>query len=187
MLAVTEPITTTRLTLRPFTPDDFEALHAYRSLPEVVRYLYNPPADLALTREILDKRLQQTALENEGDALAFAITRSQDGALIGDCGLFWTSRQHRGGEVGYVLNPDHHGHGYATEATRELLRLGFDQAGLHRIVGRLDGRNHASAQVLARLGMRREAHLIKNEFVKGEWTDEIIYAILADEWTTQNP
>jgi RimJ/RimL family protein N-acetyltransferase len=63
-----------------------------------------------------------------------------------------------------------------------LLRLGFDELGLHRIVGRLDARNAASARLLQRLGMRSEAHLVENEYVKGEWTDEAVYALLASEW-----
>ena len=54
--------------------------------------------------------------------------------------------------------------------------------GLHRIVGRLEARNLASARVLEKLGMRREALLIENEFVKGEWQSELDYAILAREW-----
>jgi RimJ/RimL family protein N-acetyltransferase len=32
------------------------------------------------------------------------------------------------------------------------------------------------------LGLRQEAHLVENEWVKGEWTDEIVYAMLRDEW-----
>jgi RimJ/RimL family protein N-acetyltransferase len=80
------------------------------------------------------------------------------------------------------VHPDHQGHGYATEATGLVLRLGFEELGLHRIVGRLDARNVASAGVLERLGMRREAHLRENEFVKGEWVDELVYAMLASEW-----
>jgi RimJ/RimL family protein N-acetyltransferase len=64
--------------------------------------------------------------------------------------------------------------------------MGFEQLGLHRIAGRLDGRNTASAKVLAGLGMRQEAHLVENERVKGEWTDEIVYAMLASEWTARS-
>lgn len=64
-----------------------------------------------------------------------------------------------------------------------MLRLGFDGLNLHRITGRLDARNTASARVLEKLGMRREAHLIDNEHVKGEWASELIYAMLAREWT----
>jgi RimJ/RimL family protein N-acetyltransferase len=63
-----------------------------------------------------------------------------------------------------------------------MLALGFDGLGLHRIVGRLDARNTASARVLEKLGMRREAHFVSNEYLKGEWTDELVYALLDEEW-----
>jgi RimJ/RimL family protein N-acetyltransferase len=63
-----------------------------------------------------------------------------------------------------------------------MLRLGFEGLGLHRIVGRCDARNRASAKVMERLGMRREAYFRQNEIVRGEWTDELVYAMLADEW-----
>jgi RimJ/RimL family protein N-acetyltransferase len=49
-------------------------------------------------------------------------------------------------------------------------------------VGRLEPRNTGSARVLEKLGMRREAHLVENEWVKGEWQSELVYAILAGEW-----
>jgi RimJ/RimL family protein N-acetyltransferase len=51
-------------------------------------------------------------------------------------------------------------------------------------VGSTEARNQASASVLRKLGMRQEAHLIENEFVKGEWQSELIFAILRDEWRT---
>ena len=63
-----------------------------------------------------------------------------------------------------------------------MLRVGFEDLGLHRICGRLDGRNAASARVLERLGMRREAQLLENERVKGEWANEVVYAMLDREW-----
>jgi RimJ/RimL family protein N-acetyltransferase len=50
------------------------------------------------------------------------------------------------------------------------------------VIGRLEPRNAASSRVLERLGMRREAHLLENEFVKGEWQSELVYAILEHEW-----
>ena len=72
--------------------------------------------------------------------------------------------------------------GLATEAAVALLRLGFEGLGLHRITGHLDARNIASARVLERAGLAREAHLVENEFVKGEWSDELVYAMLRSEW-----
>ncbi|NRQ40602.1 GNAT family N-acetyltransferase [Nonomuraea sp. NN258] len=170
--------------MRPFTPDDLHDLHAYESQPDVTRYLYwQPRPDLDATCAVLDKKLTRTALHTEGDALELAVTLRTDDRLIGHVLLKWTSRTHRQGEIGYILNPAHHGHGYAPEAARALLHLGFTDLGLHRIIGRLDARNTASARVLEKLGMRREAHLIDNEIVKGEWVSELVYAIRATEWT----
>jgi RimJ/RimL family protein N-acetyltransferase len=63
-----------------------------------------------------------------------------------------------------------------------MLSIGFDRWNLHRMIGRCDARNLASAAVLRRIGMRQEALFRENEWVKGEWTDELVFAILADEW-----
>jgi len=54
---------------------------------------------------------------------------------------------------------------------------------LHRIIGRCDARNTASARLMGRLGMRREAHFRENEWFKDEWGDELIYAMLDGEWS----
>ncbi|ASW54644.1 GNAT family N-acetyltransferase [Plantactinospora sp. KBS50] len=182
MLIPDYPVRTDRLDLRPFEDGDLAALHAYLSRPDVARYLYQGPADDAASRAALERKRQPTALRAAGDALNLAVVVRATGRLVGDVLLFWTNAEHRQGEIGYILHPDAGRQGYATEAARAMLRLGFDGLGLHRIVGRLDARNTASARVLERLGMRREAHLRENEYVKGEWTDEVVYALLAREW-----
>jgi RimJ/RimL family protein N-acetyltransferase len=84
-----------------------------------------------------------------------------------------------------VFHPDHHGKGFATEAAEVVLRLGFADLGLHRIIGRLDARIVGSARVLEKLGMRREAHFVHDEIFKGEWSDQLVHAILDDEWTAR--
>ncbi|GAA2169620.1 GNAT family N-acetyltransferase [Actinomadura napierensis] len=182
MLRPTFPIETERLSLRPFREDDLEGLYAYQSLPEVARFLYWEPRDREESRSFLREKMAASSLEKEGDWLVLAIEWRASGDLVGEVNLQWRSREHRQGEIGYILNPAFHGRGIATEAAEAVLRLGFEGLGLHRIVGRLDGRNAASARVLERLGMRREAHLLQNEMVKGEWTDEVIYAMLSGEW-----
>ena len=107
--------------------------------------------------------------------------------MIGEVGIANVSQVHRHCEVGYVFHPEGSGHGYATEATALMVELAFSALGAHRVSGRLDARNLASARVLDRLGMRREGQLVENEFVKGEWTDEVDYAILEDEWRAAHP
>ncbi len=153
-----------------------------QSLPEVARYLYWSPRTLDEVRPALYRKTQETFLEGEGQGLSLAVVLRETGALLGDVSMTLRSREHRTGEVGYVFHPDCGGKGYATEAAEVMLRLGFEEAGLHRIIGRLDGRNTKSARLLERLGMRREAHFVQNEFVKGEWADEVVYAILDHEW-----
>jgi RimJ/RimL family protein N-acetyltransferase len=182
MLRPDYPILTERLSLRPFRDDDLDAFHAIQSRPDVVRYLYWEPRSREQTEEMLGRRKGKVAIEREGDGLHLAVELREGGGLIGHFNLHYVSQEHRTGEIGFVVHPDHQGHGYAVEAARALLRLGFEELGLHRIIGTCDDRNTSSARVLERLGMRREAHLMENEFVKGEWTSELVFAMLEREW-----
>ncbi|MFY1695885.1 GNAT family N-acetyltransferase [Solwaraspora sp. WMMA2101] len=176
------PVRTERLLLRPLTAADVDDLLSYRSRPEVCRYVPFAP----MTRDDVVARLAtmwaNTGLTDDGQALTLGIEVAATGRLIGDVVLFWHSRAQRGGEIGYVVHPDASGQGYATEAARALLGLGFDQLGLHRIVARIDERNTPSARLARRLGMRQEARLVRNDFFKGEWSTELDFAMLADEW-----
>ena len=184
MLRPSFPLHTERLLLRPFQEDDLEALYAMQSRADVTRYLYWGPRSPDEAQNMLERLMRMTAIDDDSSALRLAalLPDSDPGMLIGDFSLQRVSREHNQGEIGFIVHPDHHGQGYATEAATLLLRLGFEELGLHRIVGRCDARNAASARLMERLGMRREAHLRENEFVKGEWCDELIYAMLAGEW-----
>ena len=180
-----EPLRTERLRLRPYTPADFEALYAMRSSPEVARYLYWEPQTEDEVRETLTRKIGHTSLRAEGDVLALAAEEQATGAVVADVILHWASEEHALGEIGYIAHPDHGGQGFATEAARPLLGVAFDGVGLHRVIGRLEARNAASARVLEKLGLRREAHLVENEWVKGEWQSELVYATLDREWRAQ--
>ena len=186
MLRPVYPIETERLLLRPYTTDDFDAYYGMQSQPDVVRYLYWDVRTADETRELLSAKVsRRVSIEGEGDGLQLALQLRGSGVIVGDVVLIWVSEEHRQGEIGYVVHPDHQGHGYATEGAREMLRLGFEELGLHRIVARCDARNEGSWRVMERLGMRREAYLHENEFVKGEWVSELDYAMLAAEWVEQ--
>jgi RimJ/RimL family protein N-acetyltransferase len=177
------PIVTERLLLRPLTVADAPAVHAYQSRADVCRYIpYSPRTLPEVTTRLERPDVTKATLDDAGQAIVLAVVRRDDDVLVGDVMLAWTSREHGTGEVGYVLNPAYHGHGYATEAAAAALRLGFDGLGLHRIIARIDARNDASAAVLRRIGMRQEAYLRENEWFKDEWTDEIDFAVLASEW-----
>jgi RimJ/RimL family protein N-acetyltransferase len=176
------PIETARLALRPFTPDDFDDLYAYQSRPDVARYLHWEARDQAQVRQALEDQCRETSLDAEGDWLTFAVQWREAGKVVGEVGLKLVSREHRQGEVGFVFNPDYQGRGLATEAATVVLDLGFCSLGWHRIIGCCDARNQASARLMERIGMRREAHFVHSEIVKGEWADELVFAILDHEW-----
>ncbi len=176
------PIETERLLLRAFRADDFDAVFAMQSRPDVARFLYWEARTADEVRDGLARKITGTAIRAEGDALFVAATLRTTGEVVGDVVLQWTSAAHSTGEIGFIVHPDHQGHGYATEAARPLLALAFETLGLHRVVGRVEPRNVASSRVLEKLGLRREAHLVENEWIKGEWQSELVYAMLDREW-----
>jgi RimJ/RimL family protein N-acetyltransferase len=176
------PVRTDRLVLRPFTRDDLDDLFDIYSRADVTRYLYWGPRSRTETVSDLERRLDQSELVDDGQLLSLAMVRSEAEQVIGEVTLKWLSRAHRQGEIGFSLRPDCCGHGFATEATAALMTLGFFALDLHRIIGRCDVRNHASVRVLERLGMLLEAHFVHNEMIKGEWCEEVVYAVRADAW-----
>jgi RimJ/RimL family protein N-acetyltransferase len=181
-LAPDWPIQTERLVLRPFEEGDLDALYAMHSSESVARYLYNEPRTREETRGLLERKIAGASVGGRGEWLCAAAVLAETGEVVGDVSVLWVSELHRQGELGYILHPAHQGHGYAAEAARPLLAFAFEQLDLHRVIARLEARNIASARVLEKLGMRREAHLVENEWVKGEWQSEMVYAMLAREW-----
>ncbi|TQL69499.1 RimJ/RimL family protein N-acetyltransferase [Nocardioides albertanoniae] len=180
-LAPAYPVLTERLSLRPVDVErDLDDLHAYLSREDVCRFIPRQPRDREQLREAYAPSRRLSVLRSEGEVLNLGV--ELDGRLIGDVVLFWHSAEHRSGEIGYAINPDFHGQGYATEVGRALLGLAFDGLGLHRVTARVDQRNGPSARVLERLGMRQEAVEREAEWFKGQWTTLLRYAMLEQEW-----
>jgi len=179
------PLTTERLNIRALNSEDLERHYALFSDPEVVRYLYFGPFDRPAAQEHLARR-STVDLPIEGQWINFGVEVKDEGVLIGELAMGFISSTHAHYEVGYVFDSAYAGRGYATEGATMIVELAFSGLGAHRVSGRLDARNDPSARVLEKLGMRREAHFIENQFVKGEWTDELSYAILAPEWRARH-
>jgi RimJ/RimL family protein N-acetyltransferase len=127
----------------------------------------------------------KSTVATQGDALCLGVELGGTGRLIGDVMLLWHSERLRHGEIGYVLNPEYAGAGYATEAAHVLLHLAFDQLGLHRVTACIVPGNDASTRLAQRLGMRAEAHHVESALVGAGWSDELVYAILEREWMAQ--
>ena len=187
MVEIPFPITTERLTLRRFTSEDLPAFYAYQRLPETARYLLNGPRSYTECMVRIGQ-FADAPFEEPGHWASFAVELSTAPGLIGQIALKWGSGGRedppgpleRVGEIGWTLAPQAQGRGYATEAARAVLTLATGTLGFRRIEARLDARNHASAAICERLGMQREAVLLENMYLKGEWTSEAIYATVRE-------
>ncbi len=187
MFIASGPLYTERLILRAFRDSDLDDIARFEARPDVIRYLYWVAEDREGLRERLTRRLAMDRIQAAGDAMMLAVERQDSGAVIGHVMLSWASTEHMQGEIGFVFDPEQQGRGFATEAAQVVLQIGYERLGLHRIVGRADARNTRSIALMTSLGMRREALFVQNEFVKGEWTDEAVFALLAAQWRAAHP
>lgn len=180
---VTWPLRTDRLTLRPATPADVEATWRFRRREDVSRWITRAPATLAEYR----------AMFVDPEVLARTLVVELANEVIGDLmvrvtdawGQAEVAEQTRGvqAELGWVLHPERSGHGYATEAVRELFRLCFDDLALRRVTADCFAANVASWRLMERVGMRREVHTVRDSLHRsGQWMDGMSYALLAEEW-----
>jgi RimJ/RimL family protein N-acetyltransferase len=174
---------TARLQLRDFVIGDFDAVHAYASDADVTQFMFYGPRSEDETRAYLH-RVIAAQTRTPRTVWELAIVRAAGGHLIGACDLTFD----RPGEadLGFILARQAWGHGYATEAARALVRTAFDELGATRVFATCDVANHASARVLEKAGLRREATLEHHMFAKGIWWTSFLYAISLEEWLSDS-
>jgi RimJ/RimL family protein N-acetyltransferase len=171
-----------RVVLRRFSRADLPAFVAYRTLPAVARY---QSWDAPYPREAGARLIGQLARQHPdtpGEWFQFAVMLRATGELLGDCGALTLPADPRQAEIGFTMAPAHQGLGYGSEAVRLLLAYLFTGRRKHRVSATCDARNTASARLLEKVGMRREGHLRESSWFKGEWTDDLLYAVLEREW-----
>ena len=181
--AVAWPARTPRLSLRPATPADLEPTWRYRRLEAVSRWLVRAPLtaeDYLIQFERLDSLAKTLVVELQGEVIGDLMVTVEDGWAQAE---ILEQAQQVQAELGWVLAPDRGGHGYATEAVRELIRLCFEDLGLRRVTANCFADNEASWRLMERVGMRREIHTVRESLHRsGRWLDGLGYALLADEW-----
>ena len=173
---------TDRLFLRPVNIEDKTSIYKYRSDPETNKYL----SSAILTMEDLDDFFRKISSEINvrGTWFQFVIIEQKSNLLIGDIGVHFLESDPENSqvEIGYTLDRNFRGKGYATEALREIIDFLIHRLNKRRIIASIDPANIKSIQLIERLGFRKEAHFIESLFIHGKWVDDVIYAILAREW-----
>ena len=117
----------------------------------------------------------------------WAIADGETDEMMGTVTLNRWDRDNRHADVGFILAREFWGHGLAQEATRRLLRFGFEDMGLHRVEADVDPENAASLRLLAALGFRREGYFRERWFTLGAWKGSVMLGLLAGELTAPAP
>ncbi len=174
-------LTTERLSLRELSPDDWRAVHMFESDAAAVRYQSYAPHTEAHTKSYLEKNAEATR-ECPRRVYDLAVVLRDTDLLIGRCGMGVHGPDCLEAALWYILRADYRGQGLMHEAASRLVSFAFDCTTVRRIWADTDPRNERSVRFLERLGFRKEAHFRRNVFIKGEWCDSLIYAVLKEEW-----
>lgn len=169
--------------LRPIVSADWRVLHEWGSDPRVCRFQAWGPNTLDDSREFTAR----AAAAWDADPLARRVYIAESGGdVVGSGELRVHSRRHGQGEIQYLVHPRHWRRGLGTAIGRLLLRVGFEDLGLHRIYGTCDPRNAGSVKILRALGMTYEGRLRHTLRLRDGWRDSDVFGILDNEWAGEN-
>jgi RimJ/RimL family protein N-acetyltransferase len=174
-------IVTERMSLTPLLAADAPEVFRYRTDPEVCRYQSWVPASVDEVARFIDG-LRSVTFDTPDAWLQLGVRLRDTGTLVGDVGVRSPSAMPHQAEIGVTVAPEYQRRGVATEAVSGALGHLFGRLGKHRVFASVDPRNRPSVALLERVGMRREAHFIESLWFKGEWVDDLVFAILASEW-----
>lgn len=171
---------TERLSLRAMHPIDAEDMYDYARRADVTEYLtWSPHASIGYTKDYLRYIQNRYPL---GDFYDWAVIHKESRRMIGTCGFTAIDIANNSAEIGYVINPDFHGRGLATEAVERVMEFGFNELGLNRIQARFMKGNEKSQRLMERVGMTFEGYSRQAVFIKGEYRTVGICSILRSEW-----
>ncbi|KKO89520.1 GNAT family acetyltransferase [Sphingobacterium sp. Ag1] len=169
-----------RLAIRPIMPEDSRAIFGYRSDKETNKYQGWIPDSLAEVDEFIAKNPNTFNLPESWFQLV--MTDKIAKAVIGDIGIHFFGTEHLQVELGCTIKKEFQQQGYAKEGLKTVIEALFRQYHKHRITASVAPENKASRQLLTSLGFRQEAHFVKSYFHNGQWEDDVVFAILAEEW-----
>ncbi|MGJ1211405.1 GNAT family N-acetyltransferase [Sphingobacterium multivorum] len=169
-----------RLAIRPIMPEDSRAIFGYRSDKETNKYQGWIPDSLAEVDEFIAKNPNTFNLPESWFQLV--MTDKIAKAVIGDIGVHFFGAEHLQVELGCTIKKEFQQQGYAKEGLKTVIEALFRQYHKHRITASVAPENKASRQLLTSLGFRQEAHFVKSYFHNGQWEDDVVFAILAEEW-----
>lgn len=169
-------LSTPRLVLRRPTTADADELFIIRSNKTSMRYVPRPLAKEK--KDVLEiiERINTNIDNNIG--INWVIESKESKQFIGLIGYHKIEPENHRAEVGYMIQQQHEGNGYSTEALKEVVKYGFNDMKLHSIEAVIDPENSASEKILQKCGFIKEAHFKENGFWDGKYLDSVVYSLL---------
>lgn len=175
---------TERLSLRPMHVIDAEDMFDYAKREDVTEYLlWRPHPSVSYTKDYLKYIQSRYAL---GDFYDWAVIDRESRRMIGTCGFTKIDTANNSAEIGYVLNPDFWGRGFAFEAAARVLEFGFEELLLQRIEARFMQGNEASLNVMKKLGMTFEGYHRDSVYAKGKYRTVGYCAVTREEFISNS-
>ncbi|TYL39727.1 GNAT family N-acetyltransferase [Natronococcus pandeyae] len=160
--------------LRPIECDDAAFLAGLVNDPRIRRYLG--------TADPLNRTQKRERIESLDDAEELQFVIAVDGEPVGSIGLYEPNETWGTTELGYMIDPDHWGEGYATDAVSQACRYAFAERRFEKVSASVYETNPASRRVLEKAGFTEEGRLRDEAFVEGDRVDLHRYGLLAEEW-----
>ena len=176
----TKEIETERLLLRPFLLSDAKSAHHNWAGDEEVQKMYGEP--VYKTVEDVQGHLEKYITAYKSDYYyRWAVVEKQSGECIGQIAYFLVDKLNSWGEIEYCIGSAYQGKGYATEATKAIIRYGFDEIGFNKVQICVRPSNIKSKRVIEKCGFEYEGTLRDYFFIDGEYEGRMYYSILKDE------
>lgn len=160
---------------------DARAFFSYRSHPDVTLWQPWAPEGLTEARAFIHEN-NKVAMGTPGEWVQLGLFRRDGGQLIGDCGIHFLHKQPSQVEIGITIAPQYQRQGYGGECVQALLQFTFEELRKHRLIASVDPDNTASVAMMRSAGMRQEAHHVRSFWFRGRWADDLVFAMLAEEW-----
>lgn len=166
------------LHIRPVEKEDLEFIHKMRINPDVMDYWFSEPYT---TLEKLKKNYEQ---QQDNEAFRqFILYHSNE--RIGYLGLYGINFRHRFAQFAIMIDPDHQGKGYATDATKLMADYCFNQLNLHKLSLQVIKVNEKAIHIYKKVGFRVEGEQKNHYFVNGSYQDAYTMSVLREEYVNQ--
>jgi len=172
--------------LEPFGPDDFQQLINWIDTEELLIKWSGSLFSFPLTIESMRWYLRDTNVVGESDAFVYKAVETETGEVVGHISLGGISWKNRSSRISRVLvSPGATQKGICQQMTKSVLKIGFEELGLHRIGLGVYENNKAALNCYLKSGLNIEGVARDILWYNGEFLSMVEMAILEDEWRAQ--